>query len=107
MNNDLTDEKLNKMYAFSPLLGEPASFEIRRLIDTIHALKSGNTKQKYKPTTNEIAEKLYTQYCRSVGFVAFNGNTLPTWEEFSKDESKSKQTNAWLDVAKLASCLAE
>ena len=49
-----------------------------------------------------VAEKLYEKYCESVGGVAFNGDKLPTWEEFSKDPSKKKQSDAWLKVAEEA-----
>jgi hypothetical protein len=34
---------------------------------------------------NEIASMLYTEYCIAVGGLAFNGDSLPSWEEFSND----------------------
>jgi hypothetical protein len=49
------------------------------------------------------AKQLYTAYCRGVGGVAYNGDALPTAEVFFADESKQKQVNAWLLVAKRAS----
>lgn len=55
-----------------------------------------------KMETECLAEKLYTTYCAAVGGVAFNGDTLPTWEEFSADPDKQKQIIAWLDVAATA-----
>tara|TARA_R110002153_G_scaffold113986_2_gene256559 strand:+ start:726 stop:1118 length:393 start_codon:yes stop_codon:yes gene_type:complete len=45
------------------------------------------------------AERFYSTYCKEVGGVAFNGDPLPTWDEFSKDESKTKQSDAWKAVA--------
>ena len=41
------------------------------------------------------AELLYTVYCENVGGIAFNGDKLPTWTEFSVDPKKEKQANAW------------
>lgn len=46
-----------------------------------------------------LAGKLYTTYCEGVGGVAFNGDMLPTWEEFRADDSKRKQSDAWVHVA--------
>lgn len=51
---------------------------------------------------NQIAERLYERYCAAVGGVAFNGDKLPTWAEFSSDPGKTKQANAWLAVAEEA-----
>lgn len=51
------------------------------------------------PDIDAIAGRLYTVYCRAVGGIAFNGDKLPTWEEFSTDPSKEKQAKAWLAVA--------
>ena len=48
------------------------------------------------------AGELYTHYCKAVGGVAFNGDPLPTWDEFIADPKKTKQANAWLAVAFLA-----
>jgi len=48
---------------------------------------------------NIVAEELYTAYCKAVGGVAFNGDPLPSWAEFSADPSKTKQSNAWLEAA--------
>ncbi len=47
----------------------------------------------------EFAAYLYTTYCKAVGGVAFNGDQLPTWEQFAADPSKEKQANAWREVA--------
>lgn len=46
-----------------------------------------------------IAEELYTAYCAAVGGVAFNGDPLPAWKDFSSDPSKEKQSSAWLAAA--------
>ena len=51
---------------------------------------------------DQLANNLYTHYCEKVGGIAFNGDPLPTWEEFSIDPNKTKQSSAWLEVAKLA-----
>jgi hypothetical protein len=48
---------------------------------------------------NEIASMLYTEYCIAVGGLSFNGDPLPSWEEFSNDSTKEKQANAWRVVA--------
>lgn len=41
------------------------------------------------------ARAAYTAYCEAVGGVAFNGDPLPTWEEFSQDPKKDKQAQGW------------
>jgi hypothetical protein len=46
-----------------------------------------------------LASRMYTSYCEGVGGQAHNGQTLPAWEEFSKDENKTKQANAWRKAA--------
>ena len=51
--------------------------------------------------SEELAKKAYETYCEAVGGVAFNGYKLPTWEEFSSNESKQKQANAWLKVGEM------
>ena len=43
----------------------------------------------------QVAALLYTTYSEAVGGVAFNGDKLPTWEEFSADPAKKKQADAW------------
>lgn len=50
----------------------------------------------------ELAAELYTTYCDSVGGVAYNGEPLPTWDEFSEDPNKETQAEAWVDVAREA-----
>lgn len=52
--------------------------------------------------TEQNAKALYECYCKEVGGKAFNGDPLPSWEEFGKDPTKQKQANAWREVAKLA-----
>jgi hypothetical protein len=47
----------------------------------------------------ELAKALYETYCAAVGGVAFNGDKLPSWAEFSNDPAKVKQAKAWRAVA--------
>lgn len=49
-----------------------------------------------------VTRDLYTTYCASVGGKAFNGDPLPTWEEFYGDSEKQIQVRAWLDVGQRA-----
>ena len=49
-----------------------------------------------------LAGALYEAYCDGVDNVAFNGDPLPNWEAFSRDEKKAKQVNAWMGVARKA-----
>lgn len=49
-----------------------------------------------------LAKKMYDKYCASVGGKAFNGDNLPTSEEFFNDSTKQKQANAWRDAAQVA-----
>lgn len=50
----------------------------------------------------QLAGELYEYYCQAVGGKAFNGDPLPSWQEFSSDPNKQKQANAWLKVAEKA-----
>lgn len=54
------------------------------------------------PDMEEIAGQLYESYCHLVGGKAFNGDLLPSWEEFSTDTSKELQANGWRGVASKA-----
>ena len=47
----------------------------------------------------KLAGDLYETYCTAVGGVAFNGDKLPSWHDFSGDFSKTKQATAWMTVA--------
>lgn len=49
-----------------------------------------------------IASELYTAYCKAVGGKAFNGDPLPDWETLYTDETKAKQTSAWIASAERA-----
>lgn len=49
------------------------------------------------------AGELYAAYCAAVGGKAFNGDQLPAWDEFRKDESKTLQANAWRSAALVSS----
>lgn len=46
-----------------------------------------------------VAGVLYSLYCAEVGGLAFNGDPLPSWEEFRADPGKRKQSDAWIAVA--------
>lgn len=50
----------------------------------------------------KIAGALYDVYCKEVGGVNFQGDPLPTWDEFKSDPTKKKQSNAWIEVARAA-----
>ena len=45
------------------------------------------------------ANLLYSVYCEAVGGVAFNGDPLPSWEDFAADPNKKRQSDAWRSVA--------
>lgn len=51
---------------------------------------------------DDLANDLYIAYCKAVGGKAFNGDVLPSWQEFRNDESKKKQSDAWIKVAETA-----
>jgi len=52
--------------------------------------------------TYAAAAMLYRYYCESVGNVAFNGDPLPTWDEFAADTSKERQVRAWIAVGEVS-----
>jgi len=58
------------------------------------------TNQKSDGGELGLAKRLYDKYCDAVGGVAFNGDPLPKSDEFFDDESKKKQSNAWLACSK-------
>ncbi len=47
-----------------------------------------------------LAKKMYTKYCEAVGGKAYNGDLLPTAEDFFNDPSKKLQADAWRETAK-------
>lgn len=49
----------------------------------------------------DYAKQAYETYNKAVGGVAFNGDPLPSWDEFAADESKQKQVGAWIAVGEL------
>jgi hypothetical protein len=51
------------------------------------------------PNMYDLAGEMYTTYCAAVGGKAFNGDPLPDWATFAADESKKKQSQAWLSAA--------
>ncbi len=50
-----------------------------------------------------LAKILYNAYCEGVGGVAYNGDKLPTANEFFNDDTKKKQADAWRIVSDVAS----
>lgn len=50
--------------------------------------------------TLKVAMKMYDTYCTEVGGKAFNGDELPQSAEFFADESKLKQSLAWIKAAR-------
>lgn len=49
--------------------------------------------------TEELAREAYDVYCAAVGGKAWNGQPLPTAEEFFTDSAKKLQADAWRAVA--------
>ena len=49
--------------------------------------------------TYRVARDFYRNYCVAVGGKAFNGDPLPSWEEFYNDPAKEKQVRAYLHAA--------
>lgn len=45
--------------------------------------------------TELAAEIAYTHYCNAVGGKAFNGDPLPSWQEFQGDPMKQVQAQGW------------
>lgn len=62
-----------------------------------------NSKPEVPSDNESIAGLLYGCYCQAVGGKAFNGDDLPTWEDFAADAEKTKQADAWRAVATAAS----
>ena len=54
-----------------------------------------------------LAGLLYEVYCAGVGGFAFNGDPLPSWNEFSSDTKKKKQADAWRSVATFAAIIPQ
>lgn len=52
-----------------------------------------------KLTVEDIAKDMYTKYYEAVGGVSWNGEIIPTWDEFSADTTKAKQIQGWLAAA--------
>ena len=76
--------------------------------------KKPKTPPKFKPfkpaisavpvdkEVEDFAGVLYTTYCDAVGWVAWNGDSLPEWDVFRDDPEKSAQSEAWIRVAEKA-----
>lgn len=77
-----------------------AAIYTKKIIIEISKLQDFPEKRGMAP--DQLAALLYTEYCKSVGGKAFNGDTLPSWEEFSKDPNKQVQAAAWITVASLS-----
>lgn len=61
-------------------------------------METGATSSKLE----QLAHKMYDDYCVMVGGKAFNGDPLPGSGEFFADPTKEKQANAWRGTAKTA-----
>jgi uncharacterized protein (DUF3820 family) len=64
--------------------------------------KSANSIKDADMKIEEKAEMLYETYSEAVGGVAYNGDPLPSWAEFSADPEKEVQAEAWREVARKA-----
>jgi hypothetical protein len=68
--------------------------------------KETNIKFYNMPSTlskkEQLAHKMYDDYCEAVGGKAFNGDPLPKSQEFFSDPNKTKQSNAWIVAAETA-----
>lgn len=49
----------------------------------------------------DYAKQAYETYNKAVGGKAFNGDPLPSWDEFAADEKKQKQVGAWIAIGEL------
>lgn len=49
-----------------------------------------------------LAGLFYTSWWKEVGGTLSGGDDIPTWETFRNDPKKSTQSNAWIEVARLA-----
>ena len=56
---------------------------------------------------DDLANELYTVYCKAVGGKAFNGDALPDWRTFRADPAKMKQSEAWMATARAAVTFSE
>lgn len=57
---------------------------------------------KYTEAHSKLANLMYTTYCNAVGGKAYDGKPLPLWEAFVADPAKTKQADAWHEVAAVA-----
>ena len=90
---------LRNVEDFEPLTVEDAKqqdTEVAEFREAIEVLKRHEDRIGYN------AALLYDAYCKAVGGVAFNGDPLPDWEAFRADPSKQKQSDAWIEVARVA-----
>lgn len=75
--------------------------------DALNAIEASITPQdavgtptKSEAYFEELAGRMYTAYCKSVGGRAFNGDPLPNWTEFRSDNTKRVQSEGWVAAAK-------
>jgi len=54
------------------------------------------------PEELELAQRLYTEYSKSTGGKAYNGDPLPTAQELWADPTKARIQKAWEDAAAAA-----
>jgi hypothetical protein len=52
--------------------------------------------------SGDLAKTIYEAYCVGVGGVAYNGDKLPSAEDFFADKGKEKQVNGWRVAANAA-----
>jgi hypothetical protein len=86
-------------HAIAFKLGELARMhpEVKTLVEERDALK-----RAANIPTGDLAQKMYGAYCVAVGGKAFNGDALPAWKDFSTDEKKKTQVDAWIAAATAA-----
>ena len=54
-----------------------------------------------------LAKVMYDAYCTGVGGIAFNGDKLPSSDDFFADTAKEKQINGWRVAADAARAFIE
>lgn len=84
---------------------------VDRELDRLQALNRLQALEQKKgvgmPDIENIAKQLYTEYCENVGGKAWNGDPLPSWEQFRADPNKRVQSDAWMATALKAVALLQ
>lgn len=105
------DDKLKKLEALPSVIfsalpeAEQSRLERQRVCMQNYSNVLGERIANFQKDTREVeilAGKLYGVYCVAVGGKAFNGDALPDWQTFRADQSKLKQSTAWIAVAEKA-----